>query len=377
MTERRATGLRIAVDLRALVGRPSGIGFFTLAMLRQLARGEGRYLGLSHRPVSMAADLELAGVELEHQPAPLGVAWQQLVLPRRLARDHDLDVFWSPLFTLPVTIPLSLPAVVTVHDLTPVLLPETHRLKVRLSILPFLERSLTRARRILADSRSTADDLRRQFPYCASRLEVVYPGVDPEFRPAGEEAIQRIRQGLDCPDGYVFFAGTLEPRKNVAVLLDAWEAIKRADPEAPRLVLAGPYGWRSRALVRRIQSLEPLGLKHLGHVERSRLVELFQAARVFVLPSLYEGFGLPAAEAMACGVPTIASDSSSLPEVVGDAGILVGSQDGATLAIELRRLLREPALARELAARGIERVRRFSWTEAASRMEEAFRQATG
>ena len=376
MTETRP-GPRVAVDLRALVGRPTGIGFFTQAVLEHLAREGRALLGLSHREITPATELRALGVALEHQPAPLGVLWQQLVLPRRLAAG-DADVLWSPLFTLPVVSPLTVPAVVTVHDLTPVLFPETHRLKVRVSILPFLEASLDRARRVVADSRATAADLRRHFPECARRLEVVYPGVDPIFTPADDQRVAAIRRDLGCPGGYVFSAGTLEPRKNLGVLLDAWEALRREDAATPPLLLAGPYGWHSRALVRRLRALEPLGLRHLGHVDRPRLVELFQAARVFILPSLYEGFGLPAAEAMACGVPTIASNSSSLPEVVGDAGLLVAAGDGGgDLAAAMRRILTDPALEDDLGRRGAERARGFSWGKTAARMGEIFDRVAG
>src|SRR5262249_31668827 len=136
----------------------------------------------------------------------------------------------------------------------------------------------------------------------AAKVRVVYPGIDPEFRPGSAAGIAATRAELGAPAGYLFYAGTLEPRKNVGLLLDAWEALRAADSATPPLVLAGPYGWGSQHLVRRIEALRPLGLQALGHVDRARLVRLFQAARVFVYPSLYEGFGLPAAEALACGL---------------------------------------------------------------------------
>ncbi|MGB6641322.1 MAG: hypothetical protein WBG67_11145, partial [Thermoanaerobaculia bacterium] len=119
----------VGVDLRALVGSPSGVGFMTLALLQRLAaRGRARYLGIAHRPTVADKELAEAGIELEHQAAPYGVLWQQLRLPHRLRRG-DVDLFWSPLMTLPTRMPI--PAVVTIHDLTPLLFPETHRLKVR------------------------------------------------------------------------------------------------------------------------------------------------------------------------------------------------------------------------------------------------------
>ena len=369
---------------------PTGIGVYTRSLALELARRGGmRYLGLAHRPPLGAAELAAAGVEIEPPagvitaaaraaPAlPLGVAWQQLLLPRRLARG-DLDLLWSPLMTLPLHCPV--PGVVTVHDLTVLLMPEAHRAKVRWSLLPFLGASLRGARRVVAVSRATADDVAFQFPGSAGKLRVVYNGVDDEFRPGTAEEIAATRAELGAPGGYLLYAGTLEPRKNVGALLDAWEALAADDPRFPPLVLAGPYGWGSRGLARRIARLAAAPgsrLLALGRLDRARLVRVFQAASLFVYPSLYEGFGLPPAEALACGVPAVVLDVSSLPEVVGDAGVLVPPGDPAALAAELARLVAEPQRVAELAGRAVEQAGRFRWQRAAAEMEEVFREALG
>ena len=364
----------VATDVRALVRAETGIGVCTRELLTAVAaRGGWRCLGLAHRPPHGLEALRAAGIEVEHQPAPLGVAWQQLVLPRRLARG-DVDLLWSPLATLPMVCPV--PAVVTIHDLTALLYPEAHTLKTRLSLLPFLGRSLTAARRVVAISEATAADVRFFFPEVGPRLRVVHEGVAADFRPAPPERVAAIREELGAPDGYVFYAGTLEPRKNVGALLDAWQALRAADQAAtPPLVLAGGYGWGSRALLRRIERLRGAGVVHLGRVERGRLIELYQAARVFAFPSLYEGFGLPPLEAMACGVPVVAGDSSSLPEVVGDAGLLVPPRDPGALHDALARVLADQGLAAELGARGRARAAGFTWPRAAAALEEVFAEA--
>jgi glycosyltransferase involved in cell wall biosynthesis len=363
----------IAVDLRALVPAPTGIGVYTRSLLVELGRGgAGRYLGMAHRLPRGEAELAAAGVAVEVRPAPLGVLWQQLVLPRRLARG-DVDLFWSPLMTLPRRCPV--PAVVTVHDLTALLLPETHRLKVRLSIFPFLAASLEQAARVVAISEATAADLRFHFPACAPRLRVVPNGVDSAMRPAPPAEVAKIRAELGCPDGYLLYAGTLEPRKNLPLLLDAWEALARDEPATPPLLLAGDRGWRNARLLARVEALRPLGLRHLGHLDRDALVRLFQGARLFVYPSLYEGFGLPPLEAMACGVPVVAAAAASLPEVVGDAGLLVPPHEPAALASALRRLLSDPAFATDLAHRGQARAALFTWPRAARAMEQIFQEA--
>jgi glycosyltransferase involved in cell wall biosynthesis len=365
----------VAVDLRALVPEPTGIGVYTRSLLLELARRDGlRYLGMAHRSPRGREELEAAGVAVEEEPAPLGVVWQQIRLPRRLARG-DVDLLWSPLITLPARCPV--PAVATVHDLTTLLMPEVHTWKVRWSLLPFLRPSLERARRLVTISQATADDVAFHFPQCAEKVRVVYPGIDPEFRPALPGEIAETRRELGMPEGYLLYVGTLEPRKNVGALLDAWQALRAEDPETPPLVLAGPAGWESERMKRRVESLAAQGLRFVGRVERSRLARLFQAARVFVYPSLYEGFGLPPAEALACGVPVVVSSSSSLPEVVGDAGLKVDPGDTEALAGAIRAVLDDPVRAAEMAARGIERASRFRWEKAAREMEEVFREALG
>jgi glycosyltransferase involved in cell wall biosynthesis len=287
-----------------------------------------------------------------------------------------VDLFWSPLLTLPLA--SSVPSVVTIHDLTPVIHPETHSLKVRMSIIPFLRRTVRQATRIVADSQATAEDIRRHFPRSAEKIHVIHPGIDSEFVPGDEAAALETRNELGFPEGYILSAGTLEPRKNIGFLLDAWEALRANDPNAPGLVLAGGYGWRSRDLLERIAKLQRTsGLVYLDRVDRARLVKVFQAASVFVLPSLYEGFGLPAAEAMSCAVPTIVTNTSSLPEVVGDAGLTVEINDVEGLAGALRRLTQDKSLAADIGSRCRARASRFDWNQAAEQIEQVFREALG
>ncbi|HXT22465.1 MAG TPA: glycosyltransferase family 1 protein [Thermoanaerobaculia bacterium] len=364
---------RLAVDFRAALGEYTGIGVYTRGMLAALAR-RGRFdlLALGHKPPRDDGWLREHGIAFEAQPAPYGVLWQQLRLPRRLARG-DVDLLWAPLQTLPLV--GSVPAVVTVHDLTTLILPETHRLKVKLTQLPFLARSLQRARRVVAASESTARDIRRFFPEAADRLRVVGAGVEPRFAPASPDQIAATRRELGCPDGYVLYAGTLEPRKNVGLLLDAWLELRDEHADTPPLVVGGGYGWKSRELHARLERLADRGVHLLGRLDDDRLLRVLQAARVFVYPSLYEGIGLPALEALACGVPTIVTRTSSLPEVVGDAALLVDPQDPGELIDAMRRLLSEPTLAADFAARGPRQASRFTWDGCAAGLEAVLLEA--
>ncbi|HEV8241957.1 MAG TPA: glycosyltransferase family 1 protein [Thermoanaerobaculia bacterium] len=364
---------RLGVDLRAALGELTGIGVYTRALLEELARrGSFDIVAMAHRPPQHDGWMREHGIAFEAQPAPYGVLWQQLRLPRRLARG-DVDVFWSPLQTLPLL--GETPAVVTVHDLTTLLLPETHRFKVMATQVPLLGRSLARARRILAVSEATAADVRRFFPETAGRLSVVLGGVAARFTPANADQVAATREQLGCPDGYFLYVGTLEPRKNVALLVDAWQSLREEHADVPPLVLVGGYGWKSRGLYSRLEALAGEGVHLLGWLHDDELLRVLQAASCFVYPSLYEGFGLPAAEALACGVPTIVADTSSLPEVVGDAALLVDPHDPGDLAEAMRRVLQEPGLAADLAARGPRQAARFSWERSAAQLEAALLEA--
>jgi len=365
---------RIAVDLRAVVRAPTGIGIYTLALLRELAAaGEFELLGLAHRPLAAAAELAEMGIPVEVHPAPLGVVWQQLVLPRRLARG-DVDLFWSPLLTLPLRV--GVPAVVTLHDLAVLHVPETLPLRVRWSLLPFLERSVERADRIVVGTATVAREVEAAFPVARGKVAVVPHGVDPAFRPAPPEERVRIRASLGAPDGYFVAVGTVEPRKNLGQLLDAWKIVSQELPQsAPRLLLVGPEGWRQGALLRRLGPLATAGVRRLGAVERTRLVEILQGATALVYPSVYEGFGLPVAEAIACGVPAVVAEGTSPAEVAGEAGVACAADSPDELAGALLRLLAGGEELRDLEARAHARAGDFSWPASARGHAEAFRAA--
>jgi glycosyltransferase involved in cell wall biosynthesis len=356
------------------VREPTGIGVHTLELVERLARaGEFEIVGVAHREPRTAERLRAAGVRIEWQPTPLGVLWQQARLPRRLAAG-DLDLLWSPLLTLPRRLPV--PAVVTIHDLAALLWPETLPLKVRWSLLPFLGSTIESARRIVAVSEATARDLVAAFPAAAGKVEVIWNGVGEGWTPGAAAAVAATRARLGAPRGYFLYAGTLEPRKNLELLLDGWERLRRDAPDALLpLLVAGPDGWKQHELAARLAALAPAGVRRLGRLPLAELRELVQAATAFVYPSLYEGFGLPVAEAMACGVPVVIAAASSLPEVAGDAGLAVHPDDHEELAAVLHRLATEPLLAAELGRRGVERARLFSWDEAARRLAGVFRAA--
>lgn len=306
---------------------------------------------------------------VEWQRAPFGVFWQQVLLPHRLARG-DFDLFWSPLHTLPLRVPI--PSVVTVHDLAALRVPETLPLKVRWSVLPFLGASLEHASRVVTGTDVVAGEIAAAFPRARTKLEVVPHGVDPVFSPASADEIRAIRARLGAESGYLVAVGTLEPRKNLGLLLEAWEMLDD-EPERPppALLLVGRAGWKDGRLRRRLAALSARGVRHLGHVDRAELVAAYQGALGLVYPSIYEGFGLPVAEALACGRPVVVAAETSPAEVAGEAGLTFEAESATSLAAALRRLLAEaddPAAA----ARATRRAARYSWPAAAATLEALF-----
>lgn len=324
-------------------------------------------MGLVHAPLHDPSWTGAAGIALEVEPAPLGVLWQQWVLPRRLARG-DLDLFWSPLLTLPLRMPV--PSLVTVHDLAVLHHPESLTWKIRASLLPFLGRSIEKAGRVLTVSRSVADEIVAVWPAVRDRLVVIPNGVAEEFSPVGADELAAIRSRLGLPERYLLYVGTVEPRKNLEILLDAWERLRGERDDTPPLLVVGPEGWGSRATERRMRDLAAMGLRRLGHLDRADLVDTLRAATIFVYPSYYEGFGLPALEAMACGVPVIVADRSSLPEVVGDCGLQFDPDDANELLAALVRWLDAPEELESAARCGARRARDFTWSAAGRRLEE-------
>jgi glycosyltransferase involved in cell wall biosynthesis len=261
--------------------------------------------------------------------------------------------------------------VVTIHDLTLVLFPEWHpRARVN-SMTHEIARSLEIADHILADSAATRDDIIKHFSVRSERISVVPLAADRSFRPLPAAEIQQVLSAWGLvQDGYLLFMGTIEPRKNLPRLL---QAVELAGSRVGPLVIVGADGWGSDEVARHIEKLQRAGrLSYLGYVPDDARPALINGARSFVYPSLYEGFGLPVLEAMACGVPVLASDVSSLPEVVGDAGVLVDPCDVDAIAGGMVRLWQDEALRHGLSRRGLERARGFSWEKTASQTLSAY-----
>lgn len=302
--------------------------------------------------------------------------WHRLQVPlpvevftRRVRLFHATD------FTLPPVLP-GTPTLLTVHDLSFVRAPETATPVLKVYLDRVVPRSVARATHILADSQATKDDLIALYGTPPDKITVLLSGVSPHFRPVEDRAARRevrARYGIP-PQPYIFSVGTVQPRKNYTRLM---EALARLGPDAAEihLVIAGGRGWLDSPIYGAVKSLGLEGRVHFtGFVEDADLPALYSDALCLAYPSLYEGFGFPVLEAFACGTPVVSSTLSSIPEVAGDAALLVDPYDVDALAAALRRLLSDPGLRAELIARGARQASQFTWGRTARHLREIYRQ---
>jgi len=362
--------MRIGVDARPFEARPTGVGRYLEGLLGAwLAAFPGdTFVLLSPRPVSIPEALS-GRVEAVTVGAGMpGTAWLQ-THASRAAVTHRAEAFWGPLGILPVR--GRLPGVATVHDLTPLLHPEWHDLRNRLGFAPFIGPTVRRASQIAAISEATRRDLVARFPEAAVKCTVVPNGVAPFPPPSDAPAPNDGRP-------YVLYLGTLEPRKNVPRLVEALESVWDRRPDFPDLVLAGGAGWGLPGFLSRLErSRHATRIRHAGYVTREASAHLLRHARLLAYPSLYEGFGLPPLEAMALGTVVVGSSSSSLPEVIGDAGLLPDPLSVSEIARAVQRANDDETWRVAAARRGLERAARFTWDRAARSMRTLFERAIG
>ena len=366
--------MRIAIDGHPLLGMRFGIGHYTDQLIRALALADRstRCVVVCPRPINPFRALPALSFDDSNIELLVPGWWDGMIgrTRRQLGIPAPLETLVGPIDVFHATNHLLRHAVqrakrvVSIHDLTLILFPEWHPAKRLRHMRGGLRASAEAADRIIAVSRATKDDIVKHLGVDPERVAIVPEGVESSCRPLPRAEVEATLAPLGLAYGaYLLFLGTLEPRKNIGRLLDA---VMQAGADVGPLVLAGADGWGNDELRPRIAELARQGrVRALGYVPETLRPVLLGGARSFVFPSLYEGFGLPPLEAMACGTPVVTSDVSSLPEVVGDAALLVDPLDVDGLAGAIRRLWDDEALRRDLRARGLARAREFSWERTA------------
>lgn len=351
---------RIGVDFR--MGGHSGIGRYLTELYKRLPKhmpgAEFTFFGQAPHP--MPARSHAVAVH-----APVYGLREQLELPASAA-GRELSLFHAPHWNAPLAVPA--PLAVTVHDLIHILFPEYLRRPRLLSLAyarALMRAACSRARVVLTVSENTRRDLVRVLGVNPRKIVVTPLGVDSGFRPVRNAGDMRaFLRARNLSGGYVLYVGNMKPHKNIERLVRVFSALSL--PGGMKLVLAGSEDRRYRGVRDEVKKLRLGGRVVFSGVSgKGELRLLYSGARVLVLPSLYEGFGLPPLEAMACGTPVVASRTSSIPEVVGDAGLLVSPRDEGAMARAIRAAVLRDDLRRRLRARGLARARLFDWNETA------------
>lgn len=263
----------------------------------------------------------------------------------------------------------NVPTVFTLHDLIFKAYPEYHLPRNHLFLQLAMPFFLRRADAIICVSECTRQDALKHYRLPEEKMWVIHEGVSPRFSPNLSAAeLNRVRERFHLPERFLLFVGTIEPRKNLPTLFQAFKALREQAPDlVEELIIVGKQGWLTDAIYRAVHVNNLTGLvRFVGRVDDRDLPAMYRLASAFVFPSLYEGFGLPPLEAMACGTPVVASNTASLPEVLGEAAILVPPMEVGDWVQALRRVLTDAALRRELVQRGLQRAARFTWHQAAS-----------
>lgn len=276
-----------------------------------------------------------------------------------------VDIFHSPDLVFPAL--KRTKSILTIHDLAFILFPECYTLLNRQYLKSMVPLSARRASKIIADSQSAKQNIIELLSIPEGKIKVIPCGIDEQFQVIADKAyIESIKRKYGLKKDYILYVGTLEPRKNIGALLQAFHQLKQKKGFDFQLVIAGGKGWLYEKLFKRVRELKLTDdVLFTGYVPEEDLPALYNGAALFVYPSLYEGFGLPVLEAMACGTPVVTSNSSSLPEVVGDAALLVDPKDAEGLAQAIEKVLSGSALQQELVQKGLRRAEMFSWEKTA------------
>jgi glycosyltransferase involved in cell wall biosynthesis len=355
--------IRTDILLDARMARNSGIGTYVRGLLSGFSNDQKKRLTLLGDP----ADLGAWGMPVIESHENIYGPGEQTFLAWRIRRARPA-LLHTPHYNMPLA--AGAPAVITVHDLIHLLFPAfSRRPLARLYARAMMSAATRKARLILTDSDCTRRDL-ENFGVDPAKIRVIHLGVDACFKPPSPADRDAAAARWRLPEGYLLYVGNVRAVKNVPRLVEAYRRLKSRRPDAPPLVLAG----RHQLSTEETRSLEAPGVMRLGEVPGSLLPALYAGAAAFVFPSLYEGFGLPPLEAMACGCPVVGSTGGSLPEILGDAALLPDPTDADAISHALEKVLEDTALQEKMRRKGFERAARFTWSEAARRTWAAYQE---
>ena len=368
--------MRIGIDATALPPEPVGAGTYIIQLVRALADSDSdhEWVVFAHRS-RIELFGEMPGRTMEWIPirdkSPFQrLIWEQTTLPT-VAKQTRLDILHSLHYTRPNR--LECASVVTFHDMTFFLYPQLHTLPKRTFFPVAIRSSARRANALIAVSETTRQDTIRLLNVSPEKIFTCPNGVSPDFHPISDASrLEACRNKYHLPENFILYLGTIEPRKNLPILLRAFHRLVQ-EGAGLHLVITGKHGWMVEQVRDTIRELHLDRLIHFtGYIPADDLPIVYNLARTFVYPSLYEGFGLPPLEAMACGIPVIASAIPAIQELVGDAGVLFPPQDEEALFQALRMVVEDPSLQAKLSKKGRERSQQFTWKRCAQATLEVY-----
>lgn len=370
--------MRIALDGDTLGRKRTGDESYLASLMRGLGRVDSRnsYLVFVRDAAQTAAQFADAGRFEFHQVRPASI-WVRHPIGFPLAlRRHRPDLLHVQYFVPPFT---RCPVVITVHDISFAVRPEYFTRRDRVLLNALVPPSLRRADRIITDTEYTRRDMVRALGLDPARIEVIPLAADPRYRVLDREACRKtVAARHDVADGFILYVGTLQPRKNVDTLVTAYGRFRRKTGLPHKLLIVGKPKYKFEAVFEAIRnSGYEQDVIFAGFVPDEELPMYYNAADLFVFPSLYEGFGLPVIEAMACGAPVICSNASCLPEVAGDAALLAEARDADAFAAHMERVLGSPAVAEDFRARGLRRAAEYSWDRTARETLAVYNRVAG
>ncbi len=374
--------MKIAIDIREAGGEKAGKGWYTFHLVQNLLKIDATndYILYARDGIPGFSQFKNAQIKL--------FSGKSFFWHYRVARDikkQKADIFFAPSsYIIPGILPSTIKTILTIHDLIAFLYPNTHNKKATIIEKLLLRRALRRAAHVCTVSENTRADLLERFHYDSQKITTVYCGAGEEFLPIPKENLKDFIVQTNLPAKFFLAVGTLEPRKNYLNLIKAFKKVSDLNPDY-HLIIVGKNGWgRSlRSALHLSYGYEKIhaNIKEnyltkkihlLGYLSNKSLVNLYSLATALVFPSLYEGFGLPPLEALQCGCPIIASNTSSIPEVVGAAALFINPESPDQITGAMLKIIKEPQLATQLRAKGLIQAKKFSWKNSAKQLLEIF-----
>lgn len=356
--------MKIALDIQTTLGQPTGFGFYVSNLVDNLQKEKGAHELLLIRPKTE-----------KDFSTPQRFMWDQTTLPK-LAKSGKADLLHQPCFSAPFC--FKGPVVVTIHDIISILFPENIPFASRMFYSKWMPFSYRKATQIITISDSTKADIQSILKIPEDKITVIPLAVDERFQSEVlANDVSRVKKKLNLPEHYILHVGTLEPRKNLGFLIEVFaKALEQNQNKNLSLVITGKKGWYYEGLFKKVEELN-LGEKVIftGYIDDGDKPALYKGARMFAFPSLYEGFGLPPLEAMASGVPVISSNTSSMPEVVGEAGILLSPKNKNAWVDAISQVHNDSELRENMIRKNKVQVSKFSWAKSAKKTIEVYQKA--